>query len=114
MVLHLDHANYNDGSMILATLSGKMTMTGHFLSNLVIGGDIIVEKAEILVPDHFQNAKFLDIKNRNLTKSIQKTLERADVKITTKTRDISQESSSVVFSDMRITAHNQFFVRGEG
>ncbi|WP_406604004.1 translocation/assembly module TamB domain-containing protein [Bartonella gliris] len=114
LVLHLDHANYNDGSMILATLSGKMTMTGHFLSNLVIGGDVIVEKAEILVPDHFQNAKFLDIKNRNLTKSIQKTLERADVKITTKTRDISQESSSVVFSDMRITAHNQFFVRGRG
>ncbi|OPB35208.1 translocation/assembly module TamB domain-containing protein [Bartonella taylorii] len=114
LVFNLDHANYNDGSMILATLSGKMTMTGHFLGNLVIGGDVIVEKAEVLVPDHFRNAKFLNIKNKNLTKSIQKTLERADVKITTKTRNISQESSSVMLSDMRITAHNQFFVRGRG
>lgn len=114
LVFYLDRANYNDGSMILATLSGKMTMTGHFLDNLVIGGDITVEKAEIFVPDHFRNAKFLDIKNKNLTKSIQKTLERADVKDTNTSRGISQESSSVVLSNMRITAHNQFFVRGRG
>ncbi|GAA4658531.1 translocation/assembly module TamB domain-containing protein [Bartonella pachyuromydis] len=116
LVFYLDNANYNDGSMILATLSGKMTMTGHFGDNLVIGGDIAVEKAEVLVPDHFHNAKFLDIKNKNLTKSIQKTLERADVKSTNTDRDvdISQESSSVVLSNMLITARNQFFVRGRG
>ncbi|GAA5096744.1 translocation/assembly module TamB domain-containing protein [Bartonella acomydis] len=114
LVFYLDHANYNDGSMILATLSGNMTMTGDFLDNLVIGGDITVEKAEIFVPDHFYNAKFLDIKNKNLTKSIQKTLERADVKDTNTNRGISQESSSVVLSNIRITARNQFFVRGRG
>ncbi|GAA5104546.1 translocation/assembly module TamB domain-containing protein [Bartonella jaculi] len=114
LVFNLDNANYNDGSMILATLSGKMTMTGHFGDNLVIGGDITVEKAEVLVPDHFQNAKLLDIKNKNLTKPIQKTLERADVKITNKNRGISQESPSIVLSNMRIMAHNQFFVRGRG
>lgn len=44
LVLHLNNANYNDGSMILATLSGKITMTGHFGDGLVIGGDITVEK----------------------------------------------------------------------
>lgn len=114
LIFYLDNANYNDGSMILATLSGKMTMTGHFLNNLVIGGDITVEKAEVFVPDHFRNAKFLDIKNKNLTKSIQKTLERADVKSTNTNRGISQESSSIVFSNMLITARNQFFVRGKG
>ncbi|WP_019219215.1 translocation/assembly module TamB domain-containing protein [Bartonella florencae] len=114
LVFHLDHANYNDGSMILAILSGKMTMTGNFLDNLVIGGDIIVEKAEILVPDHFQNTKFLDIKNKNLTKSIQKTLERADVKNTNKRNSITEESSLVMLSNLRITARNQFFVRGRG
>ncbi|WP_208435532.1 translocation/assembly module TamB domain-containing protein [Bartonella phoceensis] len=114
LVFHLDHANYNDGSMILATLSGKMTMTGHFVNNLVIGGDITVEKAEVFVPDHFQNAKFLDVKNKNLTKSIQTTLERADVKNTNTSSNVSQESSSVILSNMRITARNQFFVRGRG
>ncbi|WP_375615633.1 translocation/assembly module TamB domain-containing protein [Bartonella sp. AP58NXGY] len=114
LIFHLDNANYNDGSMILATLSGKMTMTGHFLSDLVIGGDIIVEKAEILVPDHFKSAKFLDVRNKNLTKSIQTTLERADVKNATKSRVVTQESSSVVLSNMRVTARNQFFVRGKG
>ncbi|EJF85444.1 translocation/assembly module TamB domain-containing protein [Bartonella rattimassiliensis] len=114
LVFYLDNVNYNDGSMVLATLSGKMTMMGHFLSNLAIGGDIIVEKAEIFVPDHFQNAKFLDVRNKNLTKPIQTTLERADVKNTNKSRIVTQESSSVVFSNMRITARNQFFVRGRG
>lgn len=114
LIFHLDNANYNDGSMILATLSGEMTMTGHFLSDLVIGGDIIVEKAEIIVPDHFQNAKFLDVKNKNLTKPIQTTLERADVKSTNKSPSVTEESSSVVLSNMRITARNQFFVRGKG
>ncbi|UJM32473.1 translocation/assembly module TamB domain-containing protein [Bartonella henselae] len=114
LVLHLNNANYNDGSMILATLSGKITMTGHFGDGLVIGGDITVEKAEVLVPDHFQNAKFLDIKNKNLTKSIKKTLERADVENTNKNRVESQESSSVILSNMRLTARNQFFVRGRG
>ncbi|WP_273783220.1 translocation/assembly module TamB domain-containing protein [Bartonella sp. AU15XJBT] len=114
LIFHLDNANYNDGSMILATLSGDITMTGHFLSDLVIGGDIIVEKAEILVPDHFKNAKFLDVRNKNLTKPIQTTLERADVKGTNKSPSVTEESSSVVLSNMRITARNQFFVRGKG
>ncbi|MBB5073782.1 translocation and assembly module TamB [Bartonella callosciuri] len=114
LVFHLNNANYNDGSMILATLSGKMTMTGHFSDNLVIGGDITVEKAEVFIPDHFQNAKFLDIKNKNITKSIQKTLERAEVQNTNTNLNAFQESSSVVLSNMRIRAHNQFFVRGRG
>ncbi|WP_375625484.1 translocation/assembly module TamB domain-containing protein [Bartonella sp. MU37NMGALS] len=116
LIFHLDNANYNDGSMILATLSGEMTMKGHFLNDLVVGGDIIVEKAEVFVPDHFKSAKFLDIRNKNLTKSIQTTLERADVKKTnkSKSRIVTQESSSVVLSNMSITARNQFFVRGKG
>ncbi|KEC56112.1 translocation/assembly module TamB domain-containing protein [Bartonella koehlerae] len=114
LVLHLNNANYNNGSMILATLSGKITMSGHFRDGLVIGGDITVEKAEVLVPDHFRNAKFLDIKNKNLTKSIKKTLERAGVENTNKDRLKFQESSSVILSNMRLIARNQFFVRGRG
>ncbi|MET3589020.1 translocation and assembly module TamB [Bartonella silvatica] len=114
LVFNFDHANYNDGSMIIATLSGNMTMTGNFLDNLVIGGDMTVEKAEILVPDHFQNAKFLDIKNKNLTTPIQKTLKRADVQNIDIHRGVYKKSSSVVLSNMRITARNQFFVRGRG
>ncbi|WP_074381170.1 translocation/assembly module TamB domain-containing protein [Bartonella doshiae] len=114
LVIHLDRANYNDGSMILATLSGTMKMTGDFVNNLVVGGEVTVEKAEIIVPDHFQNVKLLGIKNKNLTKPIQKTLERADIKNYSHNRDVTKKSSSVVQLDMRITALNQFFVRGKG
>ncbi|WP_455477782.1 translocation/assembly module TamB domain-containing protein [Bartonella sp. B10] len=114
LVMELDHANYNDGSMIFTTLSGKMTVTGYLLGDLVIGGDVTVEKAEVFVSDHFQNTEFLNIKNRNLTKSIQKTLERADVKNNNQQSEISQKSSSVVQLNMMITARNQFFVRGRG
>ncbi|WP_455476061.1 translocation/assembly module TamB domain-containing protein [Bartonella sp. B17] len=114
LIINLNQANYNDGSMILATLSGKVTMAGYFLGELVIGGDIKVEKAEIIVPDYFRNAKFLDIQNKNLTKPIKKTLERADIKSYSKSHDVSQKSSSIIRLNMRITAQNQFFVRGRG
>ncbi|ENN94113.1 translocation/assembly module TamB domain-containing protein [Bartonella bovis] len=112
--IHLDHINYNDGSMVFATLTGKTTMTGHLLSNLVIGGEVTVEKAEILIPDHFRNATFLDIKHNNLTKLILKTLERADVKAYRINHNISKEPSSVVQLNLQINAHNQIFVRGRG
>ncbi|OPB30413.1 translocation/assembly module TamB domain-containing protein [Bartonella sp. WD12.1] len=112
--IHLDRINYNDGSMIFATLTGKTTMTGHLLSNLVIGGEVTVEKAEILVSDHFRNATFLDIRHNNLTKLILKTLERADAKAYRSNHNISKEPSSVVQLNMQINAHNQIFVRGRG
>ncbi|WP_455482016.1 translocation/assembly module TamB domain-containing protein [Bartonella sp. B35(2025)] len=114
LIIDLDHANYNDGSMIFTTLSGKMTMTGYFLGDLVIGGNIIVEKAEIFVSDRFQNAQFLNIKNKNLTTSIQKTLEHADIKSYSQNRGVSKEFSSIIRLNMKITARNQFFVRGRG
>ncbi|WP_455477076.1 translocation/assembly module TamB domain-containing protein [Bartonella sp. B41] len=114
LVIGLDNANYNDGSIIFATLSGKITVTGYFLGNFVIGGDVTVEKAEIFVPDHFKNAKFLDIKNKNLTKPIKKTLERADVKGVSYSSGLSQRSPSIVQLNIKINARNQFFVRGRG
>ncbi|WP_336278721.1 translocation/assembly module TamB domain-containing protein [Bartonella sp. CB175] len=113
LLIYLDHANYNDGSTVVATLSGKVKIAGYFLGDLVIGGDINVEKAEVVVPDHFLNTRFLDVKNKNLTKPIRKTLERADVK-SYKSRNIPQESSSVVRLNMNIMSRNQFFVRGRG
>ncbi|WP_208540766.1 translocation/assembly module TamB domain-containing protein [Bartonella capreoli] len=112
--IHLDRINYNDRSMIFATLTGKTTMTGHLLSNLVIDGEVTVEKAEILIPDHFRNATFLDIRHHNLTKLILKTLERADAKAYRSNHNISKEPSSVVQLNMQINAHNQIFVRGRG
>ncbi|WP_026501183.1 translocation/assembly module TamB domain-containing protein [Bartonella clarridgeiae] len=114
LVIHLDRAHYNDGSMIFATLTGKMTVTGYFLRDLVIGGDITVEKAELLIPDNFQNAAFLDLKHKNLIASVQKTLERANVKTYNHNQDSSEKSSSAVQLDVRINAHNKFFVRGRG
>ncbi|AQX28637.1 MULTISPECIES: translocation/assembly module TamB domain-containing protein [unclassified Bartonella] len=114
LVIYLDHAHYNDGSMIFATLTGKMAVTGYFLRDLVIGGDIIVEKAELLIPDNFQNAAFLDFKHKNLIVPIQKTLERANVKNYNHNQNASEKSSSVVQLDIKINAHNKFFVRGRG
>ncbi|ALE03307.1 translocation/assembly module TamB domain-containing protein [Bartonella ancashensis] len=114
LVLHLDHANYNNGSMIFATLMGDMTVSGHFLQNLVIGGDITVEKAEILIPNHFQSTIFLNIKHESLTQSIQKTLEYANIEIDSHARAISEKPPSIVRLNVQVNARNQFFVRGRG
>ncbi|OPB32422.1 translocation/assembly module TamB domain-containing protein [Bartonella sp. AR 15-3] len=114
LVIYLDHAHYNDGSMVFATLTGEMTVTGYFLRDLVIGGDITVEKAEFLIPDNFKNSAFLDLKHKNLIAPIQKTLERANVKTYGHNQNVSEKSSSVVRLDVKINAHNKFFVRGRG
>ncbi|MDD9329807.1 MAG: translocation/assembly module TamB domain-containing protein, partial [Bartonella sp.] len=114
LVIHLNHAHYNDGSMVFATLTGEMTVTGYFLRDLVVGGDITIEKAELLIPDNFKNAAFLNIKHSNLIAPIQKTLERANVKTYDHNQDVSEESSSIIRLDVKINAHNKFFVRGRG
>ncbi|AQX27354.1 translocation/assembly module TamB domain-containing protein [Bartonella sp. Raccoon60] len=114
LVIHLDRAHYNDGFMIFATLTGEMTVTGYFLRDLVVGGDVTIEKAELLIPDNFKNAAFLNLKHKNLIAPIQKTLERANVKTYGHNQDVSEESSSVIRLDVKINAHNKFFVRGRG
>ncbi|MCZ2327969.1 translocation/assembly module TamB domain-containing protein [Bartonella sp. F02] len=114
LAIHFDRARYNDGSMIFATLTGNMTVTGPLLSDLLIGGNLTVEKAEILVPDHFRNTKFLDIKHKNLTQLIQKTLEYAEVKSLDHNQNLSKEPSAIVRLNMNINARNKFFVRGRG
>ncbi|AGF73933.1 hypothetical protein BAnh1_00400 [Bartonella australis AUST/NH1] len=114
LVIHLDHANYNDGSTIFATLTGTATVTGHFLHDIIIGGDVTVEKAEIFVPDHFQGSTLLDVKHKHLTKPIEETLERTYFDIYSRTHDTPEESPSALRLNMRINAHNKFFVRGRG
>ncbi|KEG21698.1 translocation/assembly module TamB domain-containing protein [Bartonella bacilliformis] len=114
LVIKLNRANYNNGS-ILATLTGEMTVTGRVLhDDLVLGGDITVEKAEIFIPDHFRNNIFFNIKQKNLTKPIRKTLEYANVKIDSQNHNASEQDSSLIHLNMKIKANNQFFVRGRG
>lgn len=114
LVAHLKQANYNDGSMIFATLTGDMNVTGHFLRGLVIGGDIEVEKGEFIFPDSFRKGRFLDIQHNNLTTSIQKTLERAEAKSDSQQNVAVKKTSSVVHLNIHLNAQKKFFVRGRG
>ncbi|MCZ2203477.1 translocation/assembly module TamB domain-containing protein [Bartonella sp. A05] len=114
LVLHLKHANYNDGSMIFMTLTGDANITGHFLRGLVIGGDLTVEKGAFIFPDSFQKGKLLDIKHKNLTKPIQKTLERAEVLSNSQNDVVAKETFSVVQLDIHLNAYNKFLVQGRG
>ena len=47
----LDNARYADGNLVVATLSGRLAMTGPLLGDPLLSGDITVERAEITVPE---------------------------------------------------------------
>lgn len=114
MTVRLNHTRYSDGEMVVATIDGTVTVTGALLQNPLIGGDLVIEKAEITVPDRFGGAALIDVKHKHLTKKIETTLERAKID-TGKNKTVDNRTKpSVVQLKMRIRAPNQIFVRGMG
>lgn len=114
MTVHLNHARYSDGEMVVATVDGTVTVTGSLLHSPVIGGDVTIEKAEITVPDRFGGAALIDVKHKHLTRDIETTLERAKIDTGKNKMAANVAKSSVIQLKMRIRAPNQIFVRGMG
>lgn len=114
LALDLNHARYNDGNMLAATVSGKINVAGPLLRDPAITGNIIVEKADITVLDNFGGATLIDVRHRHLTPPIARTLNRAGIN--------GRRSAAAVLPlralgprlDVQISAPNRVFVRGRG
>jgi translocation and assembly module TamB len=110
--ISLDNARYADGNLVVATLSGRLAMTGPLLRDPLLSGDITVDRAEITVPETLGGgAAALDVKHIDASKAVQETLRRAKANDGT---PVPRSRPSVVRLDINVSAPNRMFVRGRG
>ena len=108
----LDNARYADGNLVVATLSGRLAMTGQLLRDPLLSGEITVDRAEITVPETLGGgAAALDVKHLDASKAVRETLSRAKASDGT---PVPTSRPSVVRLDVNVSAPNRMFVRGRG
>jgi translocation and assembly module TamB len=114
--IKLDRARYADGKLVVATVNGGITITGPLAGDMLIGGRIDVERAEISVPENLGGgATYVPVEHKNTPKNVAKTLERAKVETRKgKAKSVARTNSAGPRLDVVVNAPNQIFVRGRG
>lgn len=108
--LRLDSARYADGDLLVATLSGDLALTGSLVSNPLLSGNVLVEEANITVPETFGgSAALIEVEHVQPAPAVMATLARARVN----EGDRSGPTSDLQL-DVRLNAPNQVFIRGRG
>lgn len=110
--VRLNSARYADGNMVVATLSGDLALTGPVTQGGLLSGDILVEKADITIPNAFGgSADLIEVQHRALPKDVAQTLARGKVD---ERGPRPTGRPSVLRLDVNVRAPNQIFVRGRG
>ncbi len=114
--INFDKARYADGSMVVATINGGLTITGPLMRDPLIAGKIEIERAEITVPESFGGGGAnIDVRHVNTPASVLMTLQRAKVETRAKgAAPVPTSRPTVPQLDVRVIAPNQIFVRGRG
>ena len=108
----LDRARYADGTLVVATVSGRLTLSGALLRNPLLAGDLALEKAEISIPDSLGNdASLLNVRHESTPADVAATLKKIEAN---SAGSDSGSSSSDLQLSIAISAPNQVFVRGRG
>lgn len=113
--IKFDRARYADGTFVVATVNGGLTITGPLLRDPLIAGRIDVERAEISIPESLGGgAANLNVRHINTPLAVARTLARA--KVETRSGRIPTPTSrpSVAKLDVLVNAPNRIFVRGRG
>lgn len=114
--INFNKARYADGSMVVATINGGLTITGGLLRDPLIAGKIDIDRAEITVPESLGGGGAnMDVRHSNTPASVLMTLQRAKVETRTKgSAPVPTSRPTVPQLDIRVVASNQIFVRGRG
>lgn len=113
MAVTLTSARYADSELFVATMSGALTLTGNLAGTPLLAGDVLVERADITVPESLGGgAQLIDVEHRAPPPAVAQTLARAQVDRSG--APIPQNRSAGLLLDVRLNAPNQIFVRGRG
>ena len=109
----INSARYADGDIFVATLSGGLTLTGNLTGSPVLAGSVLVENANITVPEGLGGgAQLIEVEHRRTPGAVQQTLDRA--RISERTGGSSGGSGPNLLLDVTVNAPNQIFIRGRG
>lgn len=113
LTVRLNSARYADGNLFVATASGDLSLTGPLAGSSLLAGNIIIEKADISVPESFgAAAAVVEAEHRNTPAPVAATLARA--KVDQSGKPASGSPPSDIRLDVNVSAPNQIFVRGRG
>src|SRR5690606_3963035 len=111
--LNINSARYADGSLFVATLSGGLTLTGNLTGSPLLSGNVLVEQANIIVPESLGGgAELIDVQHRRTPGPVQQTLDRA--RIDERTGMSAAGGGPNLLLDINVNAPNQIFIRGRG
>ncbi len=108
----LNSVRYADGNLVVATVSGALSLAGPLTRDPLLSGSIEVERAEITVPGSFGgSAAAIDVEHIKPSKAVRETLARARADDGTPT---PTARPSTIRLDVRVNAPARIFVRGRG
>ena len=109
----LNSARYADGNLFVATLSGNLALSGNLTGSPLLSGDVLVEQANITVPENFGGgAQLIDVQHVRTPPAVEQTLARA--KVDERGAPVPQTRTPGVLLDINVNAPNQIFIRGRG
>lgn len=109
----LNSARYADGNLFVATASGNLALTGNLTGSPLLSGDVLVEEANITVPESFGGgAQLIDVEHVRTPTAVEQTLARA--KVDEAGAPVPQTRPGGVVLDINVNAPNQIFIRGRG
>lgn len=113
--LALNSARYADGNLFVATVSGNLALTGNLTGSPLLSGNVLVEEANITVPNSFGGgAQLIDVHHIDTPPQVEATLERARIDERNGGAPTPQTRPSGVLLDITVNAPNQIFIRGRG
>ena len=112
--LNINSARYADGDLFVATLSGGLTLTGNLTGSPLLVGNVLVEQANITVPESLGGgAQLIDVQHRATPGAVQQTLDRARIEERGSGRAGGASGPNLLL-DVAVSAPNQIFIRGRG
>ena len=112
LTVTLNSARYADGTLLVATASGQLTVSGALMGSPRLGGNVRLEKAEIAIPDTFgDQSSLLNVKHEDAPPAVTETLKKIAAN---SAGGSSSQSSGRMRLDVTVSAPNQVFVRGRG